>query len=122
MWRRGNPHVLASTAISASFARFSAGGAVTATLRTALPSAVDAIPSMRSARARGVRRMATRTPSAAAVSSSSEEARGKVVDNQAPQKHQDQDQDHRRDIDAAEIRQKGADRAQCRLGHTIKKI
>src|SRR5437764_4659787 len=123
MSRRGNRHAFARTAISASFARFSAGGAVTATFRTARPSAENATPSMRSARARGVRRMATRTPSAAALRGRSlEEARGKVVDEQAPQKHQDQDQDDRRDVDTAEIRQERPDRAQRRLGYAIEKI
>src|SRR5947209_11407959 len=123
MSRPGNPHAFAIAAISASFARFSAGGAVTATFRTARPSAEDATPSMRSARARGIRRMATRTPSAAALRSRSlEEARGKVVDDQAPQKHQDQDEDDRRDVDTAEIRQERPDRAQRRLGYAIEKI
>src|SRR5947209_8068356 len=123
MSRRGNRHAFARTAISASFARFSTGGAVTATLRTARPSTEDAIPSMRSARARGVRRISTRTPSTAAVRSPSlEEAWGKVVNEQAPQKHQDQDQDDRRDVDAAEIRQERADRAQRRFGYAIEKI
>src|SRR5438045_8347052 len=120
--RRGNRHAFARTAISASFARFSAGGAVTATFRTKPPSAEAAIPSIRSARARGVRRIATRTPSAAAVRSPSlEEARGKVVDEQAPQKHQDQDQDHRRAVDTAELRQERLDRAQRGLGYVVEK-
>src|SRR5947207_13689243 len=99
--------------MSASLARPSAGGAVTDTFRTGVPSAERTTPSMRLARARGVRRICRRTPSAAAAKGASvDEGRGKDVEDQLPQEHQDQNQDHRRDIDAAEIRQKTPDRTQ----------
>jgi len=123
--RRGRPHSLANNCNSASLARSSKGGAVTETLSTAAPSARCAIPSRRSARARGVSRTTTRTPSAAAHNGPSE-APGNILDDvvqeQPLEKHQEQDQDDRRDVDTAEIRQKGADRAERRLGHPIQKI
>src|SRR5205085_12319152 len=81
------------------------------------------MPSMRSARPRGVSRTAMRTPSAVAVSSPSlEQAWGEVVDNEPAQKRQDQDQDHRRDVDPAEIRQKIAERPQRRLSDPVEKM
>src|SRR5437016_5701939 len=78
---------------------------------------------MRLALARGVSRTATRTPSSAGVSGvSEEEVRRNVLDDQITEVIEDQDEDDRRDVDAAEIRQEIADRAQRRLGHPIEKV
>src|SRR5947209_11254549 len=86
--RRGNPHSLASKAISAALARFSAGGAVTDIFKTGVPSAERTIPSMRLAPARGVRRIWRRTPSAVAASGASlHDGGGKVVEDQPAQEH-----------------------------------
>src|SRR5262245_38797734 len=119
--RRGTPHAFARNATSASFARFSMGGAATDTFRTEPPSADTVIPSMRSARARGVSRTATRTPFGARRSGASHVG-GDVIEQRLPHKDDDQDQDHRRDIDAAEIRQEIADGSQCRFRHPVQEV
>jgi hypothetical protein len=66
--RRGSRHFFAKRRSNASLAWFSAGGAVTETF-----NAPAATPSIRPARARGVSRTATRTPSFAVVSGGSEQ-------------------------------------------------
>ena len=111
-----------SSCSSASLARPSAGGAVTETLRTAAPSARCVIP-------RAVGPAARRQPDrdAHAVCGRGQRrvnrgGRGQCRRGSSAQKHQDEDQDHRRDVDPAEIRQIGADRAQRRLGHPIQEI
>jgi len=51
-----------------------------------------------------------------------QELGGNVVEQQASQKHKQQDQDDRRDVDPAEVREKRADRAKRRLGQSPQHI
>src|SRR5262249_28173305 len=84
--RRASRHSLDSSRSNPSLAWFSTGGAVTAILN--LPAA---IPSMRSALARGVSRMASRTPSAATLRGDAVEDGGNVLVDQDLQEIEDQD-------------------------------
>src|SRR5437764_15441267 len=102
--RFGTRHSLARSSTSASLARPSTGGAVTETFNTGWPSAEWTMPSMRSARPRGVSRAARFTESSAALRGDLEQKGGKIVVDQYPQIIEEQNQDDRRGVDAAEIR------------------
>src|ERR1700722_17505933 len=64
----------------------------------------------------------TRADAAAATSLASEYVWQDVQRDHVANEHDDQKQDHRRDIDPAEIRQEIADRSQHRLGDAVEKI
>src|SRR5208282_3364483 len=110
--RRGRRHTWERSCNSASLARPSCAGAVTETLIARPPSAVAAIPRSPSDLARGDRRITTRTPSRVGVIGPS----SKIFEHQIAQEIQQQDQNHRRNVDPAEIREEGSDRPQCWFG------
>src|SRR5215469_17176084 len=116
--RSGMCHTLASNCNSASFARPASAGAVTAALSTRPPSAATSIATRRSALARGRRRMATRRPLPAMVIGPSD----KVFEHQVAQEPEQEDQDYRRDVEAAEIREYPSYRAEQWFGYPPEKI
>src|SRR6516162_6368725 len=116
--RRGMRHTLASNCNSASFARPASAGAVTAALRARPPSAAAPIATSRSALARGTRRIATRRPLLAMVSGPSD----KIFEHQVAREPQQEDQDYRRDVETAEIREDTSYRAEQWFGYPPEKI
>src|SRR5215469_14072081 len=97
--RRDKCHMRASKRSRASLARPASAGAVTVALSMApLPDATT--PNSRSLRDRGESRIATRRPSRATVTGLSD----KVFEHQVAQEPEKQDENYRRDVDPAEIR------------------
>src|SRR5262249_24540158 len=109
--------VRASSCNNASLARPLSAGAVTDALMTRPPSTA-AMASSRSAFARGDSRIATRRPSRVTVKGPSD----KIFEHQIAKKPQQQNEDHRRDVDPAQIWEKAADRAQQGLGDTPQEV
>src|SRR6516164_706133 len=120
--RTATPRLLAMSFISAALASPSRAAARTRTFSTLRPSASCATPSMASRPPRGVSRTTTTTPSTAEQSSSSEHVGEDIERDAVANENDDQDQDHRRNIDAAEIGHEVADRPQRRLGDAKEKI
>src|SRR5664279_2729519 len=124
--RGGTPTALASSRTSAAFASPSLGGAATRTLRTARSSASRSMPSMASRPPLGVSRTASATPPAIADHGRGppklENVRVDVPNDHIFQQQNEQDQDHRRHVDAAEIRHYRADRPQQRLGEPVQEV
>src|SRR5271155_2223026 len=116
--RRGTCQARASNCNSASFARPASAGAVTVALSTCPPSAAAATATRRSLRARGDSRIETVSPSAATLSGPS----GKVLEHQVAQEPEKQNEDHRRNVDPAEIGKHTPDRPQQRLGHAPQEV
>src|SRR5450830_276807 len=118
--RGGTPVALAISRHRASLASPSLGAARTRALSTARPSANTSTPSMASCPPLGVSRTASAMPPPTAdhglSPATSEHVRINVPDDHVFQEQDKQDQDHRRHVDAAEIRQHRADRPQYRLG------
>src|SRR5271169_2845996 len=116
MSRGGTPAALATRRISASLASPSLGAALTRALSTLRPSASVSMPSMASRPPLGVSRTASATPPATAdhgrATAMSEYVRVDVADDHVFQEQYQQDQDHRRHVDAAEVGHHGADRPQ----------
>src|SRR5436190_2956291 len=118
--RDGTPAEWANKAISASFASPSIAAARTRALSTHCPSARCSMPSMASRRRAAsaaprpkARRL--RRSTAAAVAWRLNDSWVDVADDHILDQDDDQDHDHRRDIDAAEAGHHVADRAQHRL-------
>jgi len=109
--RRGSRQTFARSCSSASLARPSRAGAITAALTTRPPSAAGERPSRPSDRARGDRRIATRTPSRVGIIGPS----GKVFEHQIAQEIQQQNQNHRRNVDPTKARKEGSNWSQRRL-------
>src|SRR5260370_25288185 len=109
--RRGTFQALASNCNSASLARPASAGAVTVALSTCRPSAAAATATRRSLRARGDSRIATRRPSPATFKGPSD----KVLEHQIAQEPEQQNEDHRRNVDPAQIAEYTADRPHQRL-------
>src|SRR5579885_364538 len=109
---------------SAALASPSLGGAATRALSTARPSAMRSTPSMASRPPLAVSRTASAMPPGVASHGglTSEHVRIDVADDDVLDEQDDQDHDHRRDVDAAEIGQQIADRAQQRLGDAVEKF
>src|SRR5215475_2754045 len=130
--RGAAPSASARSRTSAALAAPSLGAARTRALRTLRPSASRSIPSMASRPPFGVSRTAIRIPSDATVQGFAwsaepdtgrpERASDDEPEDQVAYEQQAQNQDHRRDVDAAEIRQDRADRPQRRFGDAVEEI
>src|SRR5208282_351923 len=120
----GSFHALARSLTSASLALPSIGAALTAHLSEGEPSASRAIPWMRSVAALGVKRTATRTPSASALKGEPD-SEAKLVadiakDHLGEVEHEDEHD--RRDVDAAKVGQETTERFERRLGQAIEEV
>jgi hypothetical protein len=91
---------------------------VTEALITCPPSGATETRIRRLDFARGDRRIATRKPPRIGVSGPS----SKIFEHQIAQEIQQQDQDHRRNIDPAKVREEGSNRSQCRFSNSPKNI
>src|ERR1700688_4299380 len=123
--RAGTPTALAMSRTSASLASPSLGGAATRTLRTPRPSARYSMPSMASRPPLGVNRTASTMPPMVTdhgTNVMSEHVRIDVSNDHVFQQQDEQDQNHRRDVDATEIGHHRADRPQHRFGDAEQKI
>jgi len=107
---------LASSSISAALARPSSGAARTRAFSTLRPSDSVSTPSMASRPPLGVSRIQTTRPSASAAQGAGLSESEAAATDQIAQELQEQKQDDRRNINAAEGRQNRANRAQQRLG------
>src|SRR3974390_1714907 len=124
--RGGTPNALAISRHNALFASPSLGAARTRIFSTLRPSDRTSMPSIVSRPPFGVSRTLSTTPSTAADHGLSpltlEYVRIDVPDDDVFQEQNDQDQDHRRHVDAAEIGQHRADRPPHRLRDAIQEV
>src|SRR5437667_4447707 len=123
--RGGTASALARTRPNAALASPSLGIARTRTFNTLLPSERVSMPSMASRPPFGVRRTVTTTPLGAAVQAAdirSEDVGQDVERDAVANEDDDQDENDRRDVDAAHRRQHVADRPEHRLGDAVEKF
>src|ERR1700704_5273384 len=123
--RGGTANALARTRPNAAFASPSLGIARTRTFNTLLPSESASIPAIASRPPLGVRRTVTTTPSGAAAQAAnirSEDVRQDIERDAVANEDDDQDENHRRDVDPAHGRQHVTDRPQDRLGDGVKEL
>src|SRR5438270_12119095 len=109
-----------SRVISAAFALPCSAAAVTMILRATPPSASAISPTRRFAEPRGVSRTRTRTPSRAAAKGKA--SVGEIFRHFDIEEAEQQQENDRRDVDAAEIRQEVANGSQRRLGQPVENL
>jgi hypothetical protein len=123
----GRRHSLANSLINAAFAFPPSGGAVTAAFKKAPPSPSSKIPSMRLRTAPGATRTRTRTPHGEAENGVKTEFRLEAAsDIETGQdlfgKDQEQDEDHRGNINSTQVGQDATDGAKRRLANPMDEI
>src|SRR5262245_35025551 len=124
--RGAMPNAFASTRTSAAFASPSTGAALTRTRRTGLPPvdcwmlSIAARPPLGVSRTASVRPPATTTHGRPPMQSG--HVGQDVKSDHVAEENDDEDQDDRRDVDAAEIGHHIADWPQRRLGDAIEEV